>query len=257
MNIYISFVIYNKRYNYSKMVLGSIRSLIKTGFPVENILCLVYGKKAFNFLRDNVPNSIIFQVKKKPPKIGKISTTYTAWFIKPIAHYEFLEKSDILCRPYLYVMSDVDVLFNDNPQCCLSLQEEDVWSRASERFLRLTNKKRLLKKNPRFINPRLNRIDELTGYMGRTRAYFFIKNKMNKLPNVGLYSDFVSIKYNIHEALIRKWHEMYCDIIRYPEYCTGDQEILCSAIRLINLSYKYGGLNFVKHFQSSYKKKLI
>jgi len=251
MNVYISYVIYNKtkKYSYSKIACKSILSLLKNGFNPENIICLVCEKKTFNFFKNQFPKSIIFLVNKKPDKKLK------GWFIKPIAHYEFVHTCE-LNNPYLYAMSDVDIIFHANPAKYLLLQESDVWSRAQERYLRPTNRKRLLKQNPNFVKPRLNNLDELTAYMGRTRAYFFVKNKMTQLPSSGLYSDFVSTKGCIHKKLISKWYKMFCDIVKYPKFCTGDQEILCSAISALRLSRKSGGLDFVEHFQSGKKKFL-
>lgn len=249
MNIYISFVALDKKHSYSNMCIQSAKSLIKNGFPEQNIIFLIYGKKAHNKVLLKFKKSIVELITEEIPSNLK------AWFCKPIAHYSFLNKRS-LNKPFIYSMCDSDTLFTKNPSEFLSKQETDVLARGRERFMRSSNLPRLFRSGILSKPDNLDNFDKLKKYMGRTRAYLFTKYKINNIPDIGLYSDFVSIKDKVYEDVIRTWYNMFVDISRYPKYCTGDQEILCSAVEFLKISYSAGSIDFVEHFQSNKKNEL-
>ena len=223
------------------MAQWSIASLIKTGFSASNIILITDKRSNIDKINKNVQ----FKIVK-----NNLSKHVKHWFYKPLAYSEGLK--DAIPNSFV-IMSDIDVLFFENPVDFFLKQETDIWSRGRERFLR---ESRLSKLKPNEINPSWDNFKDLSGYMGRTRAYLLSKYGPKVLPEFGLYSDLVSISSAVYTKLISTWRKMYDDVITTP-YFQGDQQVLCSAMRYLGLSYSSYDFNGVKHYQSKEKKSMI
>ena len=107
------------------------------------------------------------------------------------------------------------------------------------------------------IKPNMNSFSDLSGYMGPTRAYLFLKyDKTKKLPEYGLYSDLVVIRSCVYDSLVKLWRAMYDDVVS-TKYLQGDQEILCSAVRALDLSYSFFDMEHVKHYHCEKKNQFF
>lgn len=230
------------RYDYIQFSRWLISSLVKTGFPESKIVVICNSKEMAKKIGVGYSEIISCVVPFATGKMG--------WFFKPVAYSTAVP--DILSPNATMVMCDADMLFYKNPQSFFSKQKSNVWTLRREKYLRPSRKAVLA---PRYISPRLDNFKDLAGYMGRTRAYVFLKYKMTKLPEMGLYSDLVSIKPDAYSKTIKLWREIYDDVIK-TKHIQGDQQMLDAAVRILNLTIEHGGVDFVGEFNCGKQKQM-
>lgn len=230
------------KHNYIQFARWLIASLLKTGFPESHIVVICNTKEIVQKVSIGYPDIITHLVPFLTGRMG--------WFFKPVAYSMAIPEP--LSPNATMVMSDVDMLFYKNPQLFFLNQKVDVWTLRRERYLRPSRKSIMPK---RHVSPRLDSLEELTGYMGRTRAYLFIKHKMKQLPKTGLYSDLVSIRPEVYSETISLWREMYDDVMK-TRYIQGDQQMLDAAVLSLDLKCEHGGVDFVGEFNCGKQHKI-
>ncbi len=230
------------RQNYIQFARWLISSLLKTGFPESRLVVMCNSEEIANKVRSGYKDILTHVVP--------FSTSRMGWFFKPIAYSTAVPEP--ISPNATMVMSDVDMLFYKNPQSFFLHQKSSVWTLRRERYLRSSRKSKMKKNH---ITPRLNNFEELAGYMGRTKAYLFIKHKMTQLPKVGLYSDLVSLRPEVYSKTIKLWREMYDDVMK-TKYFQGDQQMLDAAVRCLGLKCEHGGVDFVGEFNCGKQHKI-
>lgn len=243
--------------HYFELTRCCIDSLLHTGFPASNVTCIAENKRHCDILSKAFGINAIHgpPIPKEYGKTVSKRGSRKLFFYKPIS-YSLLVPKPI--NQSTMIMVDVDSLFIRNPESFCDI-ECDVWSQESFRYLRPSRVRRFNKKS--YVNPRLDNIEELSGYFGsESQAYLFKEYKCSNLPEMRITSNLVAIKPGIYDNLIRTWKEMSDLIIKEkPSICKGDQEILSSAIDYLGLDFRSGGMggDFTEHYSSGKKVPMI
>lgn len=222
----------------------SLKSLIKTGVPVEDIYFIVNTEKDKKVIAGCIPElTNIF--------IANIDLSIVKWrYMKGRRKFSFFKAASLkkfFAKPKIdrhMVYFDTDVLFFKNPFDFLIRHKDKTWfhhGKINEIVAVKRNKGKPIKAK----NIDINKMSSLSIWVSKPCAYLMIKHGATKLPPRQVCAGFYILHPDDHSKLIKTTYK-YCKeiagkFIKSPD--VGDQKPMNAAISVLDIDYT-GGSRF-------------
>ena len=223
----------------------AIKSLIKTGVPIEDINCAVNNKNDYKLLKSLIPElKNIPIVNEDLSKIIWKSHGGNRKFsvFKAAALYKCFGKP--IKNKYL-VYSDTDVLFFKDPSPFLETKCEKTWYHHGKKIVDFVYRKSRAGYNMKKNEVNVKDMNSLSKWMSAPAAYCMIKRGGTKIPDVEPVCGFYMLHPRDHEKLLKMTYEN-CIMIsgKFKNHVdVGDQKPNCAAIHTLEIDW-HGGDRF-------------
>lgn len=220
-----------KDYHFQTKIV--INSLINTGFPRKDIVCIADSVDYVQELKEELGIQGISGPDKMPAEFDSLLARRPKayYYYKPVAFYAHgvsaVQGADLVS------WCDVDGVWKKNPLKYLSKQKSDIWAYRGKAipYKRKDNK-------PVMRKPQ-NNVADLAEYYhhigGKTMATLQLKYGW-KLPKIMLNSGMVCVKHRYFQDLVSTWYSMCLEAISDVDYDRGDMEVLSAAAWRMGLS---------------------
>lgn len=238
----------------------SLKSLIKTGVPVEDIYFIVNTEKDKKVIADcisELTNVFVADIDLSIVKWRYMRGRRKFSFFKAASLKKFFAepKSD---RHMVYF--DTDVLFFKNPFDFLFKRKDKTWFHHGKINAKVS-KKRNNGKPIKAKNINMKKKKSLSIWVSEPCAYLMIKHGAKKLPPRQVCAGFYILHPSDHSKLIKTTYK-YCKeivgkFINSPD--VGDQKPMNAAISVLDIDYA-GGSRFecpehIEYFNHYFGKK--
>ena len=241
----------------------ALKSLIRTGVPIEDIHCIVNIKEDYKIIKKLVPELKNIHIVNE--KIDHIPWTYMGGkrkysVFKAAGLYKAIEPIKDKCMVYF----DTDVLFFKDPSEFLKTKWHKTWFHHGKDLETVSVRKSRAGRKLKRSEVNINDYKSLAQWVSAPAAWCMIKHKATRLPDKEAVAGFYILRPEDHEKLLKLTYENCLEIVKQfrSHVDVGDQKPMNAALNTLEIDWRGGDrfacqehLNYFDHYFGGKSRK--
>jgi hypothetical protein len=222
----------------------ALKSLIKTGVPIDDVHCVVNTEEDFKIRKELIP--CLKNVYIVNEKIDHIPWTYMKGkrkysVFKAAGLYKGIKLIENKCMVYF----DTDVLFFKDPSEFLKTKWHKTWFHHGKDLETVSVRKSRAGRKLKRSEVDINNYKSLAQWVSAPAAWCMIKHKAKRLPDKEAVAGFYILRPEDHKKLLKLTYKNCLDRVKQfrSHMDVGDQKPMNAALNTLEIDW-HGGDRF-------------